>query len=350
MIRRRLEELLPQARVFLDVEDLDDTSLLEEYVEQSASLLVFLSKGYFLSRNCIRELTAAVERRKPLILVHELDRNKGGAPRDSLIAECPRELREAVFGQRDIVPWLRLGDFQCESLLCIAEAMLLSLPRYQREMYARRDHPNRLHLHLLAHLPLPRYQREMYARRERSERLACNSLSLGFPLSRTNAHDGERTWSERSHDPHATGELSSPDGRRAWRGVPVHVPRAITESSWGLPRPLCLYVAQHCNPGASQVAEELREACRPDLVRELDPSGLRSPPRWRCLERCFGSRPSDSSSYELKLTSTPPAQLRRELALRHGASSSESSLRWGRSANAPLPSPQPSPSPSPRLE
>ena len=98
-------------------------------------MLVLLgSKRYFESGNCLRELTAAVERRKPLILVHELDRNKGGVPLDSLVAECPPELRDAVFGQRDIIPWLRHGDFQCESLLCIAEAMLLSLPRYQREM------------------------------------------------------------------------------------------------------------------------------------------------------------------------------------------------------------------------
>ena len=41
-------------------------------------VLVFLNKGYISSRNCRRELVAAVDANKPLILLRETDLNKGG--------------------------------------------------------------------------------------------------------------------------------------------------------------------------------------------------------------------------------------------------------------------------------
>ena len=41
-------------------------------------VLVFLNKGYISSRNCRRELVAAVNANKPLILLRETDLNKGG--------------------------------------------------------------------------------------------------------------------------------------------------------------------------------------------------------------------------------------------------------------------------------
>ena len=44
MIKRQLRHLLPGIRVFLDVDDLTDISLLETYIERSASIVIFLSK------------------------------------------------------------------------------------------------------------------------------------------------------------------------------------------------------------------------------------------------------------------------------------------------------------------
>jgi hypothetical protein len=41
--------------VFLDVDDLEDIGALEEYIEKSQSIMIFVSKGYFLSKNCLRE-------------------------------------------------------------------------------------------------------------------------------------------------------------------------------------------------------------------------------------------------------------------------------------------------------
>ena len=66
--------------MWLDVDELDDLAKLEGYVHSSALLLAFLSKGYFLSANCQRELHAAIGAQPmvPLILVQELDLRRGG--------------------------------------------------------------------------------------------------------------------------------------------------------------------------------------------------------------------------------------------------------------------------------
>ena len=48
---RQLQLCLPGVRVFLDVDDLKDISALESSIEQSAVVLIFLSKNYFRSRN-----------------------------------------------------------------------------------------------------------------------------------------------------------------------------------------------------------------------------------------------------------------------------------------------------------
>ena len=62
-----------------DVDDLENIGDLEKYIEESGMILIFLSKGYFLSRNCCREVVAVVKQRKPVVLVWEPEPNKGGA-------------------------------------------------------------------------------------------------------------------------------------------------------------------------------------------------------------------------------------------------------------------------------
>ena len=63
-------------------------------------VLVFLSRGYFLSANCLREVRHALAVDKPIVLIHEVDRNKGGATLQELKDECPEDLRAAVFEGR----------------------------------------------------------------------------------------------------------------------------------------------------------------------------------------------------------------------------------------------------------
>ena len=118
------------------MDDLEDLIYLERDIKASAVVLLFLTKSYFKSINCLREVRACEEEDKPLILVREMATKKGGALMEDMKEECPEDLRDAVFGGRDVIPWLRLGHFQRESLCCIAECMLLCLPRYAKELDA----------------------------------------------------------------------------------------------------------------------------------------------------------------------------------------------------------------------
>merc|ERR1711951_271470 len=52
-IKRQLCLLLPGVSIFLDVDDLESIDALEEYVEASAMIMIFVSKGYFKSSNCL---------------------------------------------------------------------------------------------------------------------------------------------------------------------------------------------------------------------------------------------------------------------------------------------------------
>ena len=107
--------------------------MLEIYVEQSACILLFLSKGYLLSRNCLREVRACEQKQKPRCLISESDPSHGGAPVQQLISqECPKDLRK-VIDEKQVVQWHRVADFQLVSLKHIAEALLLASPAYAKK-------------------------------------------------------------------------------------------------------------------------------------------------------------------------------------------------------------------------
>ena len=118
----------------------DDISRLETYVGTSQCMLTFLSKGYFFSRRCIRELQAATALKKPLCLVHEADVNHGGLPLASLRDHCPESLRPLVFQleqdgggrwrEREVISWLHTSALQLVSLRMIAKTILWSTPQY----------------------------------------------------------------------------------------------------------------------------------------------------------------------------------------------------------------------------
>ena len=61
IIKRQLQLLMPGVVIFLDVDDLQDIGDLESYVRASGVMLFFLSKSYFSSRNCLREVRASLE-------------------------------------------------------------------------------------------------------------------------------------------------------------------------------------------------------------------------------------------------------------------------------------------------
>ena len=61
-IKRQFKIILPGASVFLDVDDLQSIDALEEYIESSAVITIFVSKGYFLSKS---KLTHTVPHHNP---------------------------------------------------------------------------------------------------------------------------------------------------------------------------------------------------------------------------------------------------------------------------------------------
>lgn len=85
----------------------------------------------FRSRNCLRELTHALHTRRPLVLVHEPDPAKGGAPLADLRADAEASGVDvgALFdGGWPMVAWHRVSEFQLLSLRLIAEATVRAMP------------------------------------------------------------------------------------------------------------------------------------------------------------------------------------------------------------------------------
>jgi hypothetical protein len=134
VIKNELLQFLPGCEIFLDVDDLKNIGELEAYVRRSQVVLCFLSRGYLRSTNCLREVRAALEMGKPLVLVHEADPDKGGGTLAELRSECPEELRAAIFDAGwPMAVWHRIEAFQHVSLKVIAEALLLKTPKYAGE-------------------------------------------------------------------------------------------------------------------------------------------------------------------------------------------------------------------------
>ena len=115
LIKRQLQMLLPGIAVFLDVDDLDDIGDLEGYIKATGVILCFLSRRYFVSRNCLREVRATLDQGKPIVLVHEEQEDKGGGPLEALQAECPEDMRGKIFDMRKPITFHRISHSQPHS-------------------------------------------------------------------------------------------------------------------------------------------------------------------------------------------------------------------------------------------
>lgn len=93
-------------------------------------MLFFLSKHYFTSRNCLREVKATLDEKLPLVLVHEQQEEKGGGPLEMMRAECRKEMRPYVFDGRAPIAWHRISHYQNLTLKLIATEMLRHGPKY----------------------------------------------------------------------------------------------------------------------------------------------------------------------------------------------------------------------------
>ena len=87
IVKQRLLEMMPDLSIFLDVDDLEDISDLEGYVDRSAMILIFCSKGYFQSKNCMREIRSCTRKGKPIIAVLDPDSSNGALSLDEVKGE-----------------------------------------------------------------------------------------------------------------------------------------------------------------------------------------------------------------------------------------------------------------------
>ena len=141
IVKQRLLEMIPDLKVFLDVDDLEDISDLEGYIDRTEIVFIYCSQGYFQSKNCMRELISSTQKRKRMIACLDLDTTRGGMSRDEvqrqlLEAEeryagwrfpddCPTgtELFKALF-KDDPLEWNRIGAFQDVTMRLIVERLL----------------------------------------------------------------------------------------------------------------------------------------------------------------------------------------------------------------------------------
>jgi len=98
------------------VDDLKDIGDLEKYIERTDVIQIFLSKGYFGSRNCLREVSATLEKGRPYIFVQEIDAAKGGGSLEALKLELTDvDQRRRLFDGRSATHWYRIQEFQVAS-------------------------------------------------------------------------------------------------------------------------------------------------------------------------------------------------------------------------------------------
>ena len=105
-IKLRLADMIPDAKIFLDKDDLKQGAGAE-YIIRSRTILVFCTAKYFKSRACARELILSVLLGKPLIAVIEPDTFRGGLSRadiEDLLLNRGGKLEESE-GQVWVLKW-----------------------------------------------------------------------------------------------------------------------------------------------------------------------------------------------------------------------------------------------------
>ena len=181
-------------------------------VDQSANIMIFVSKGYFKSKNCIREAKCTLAKAKPITLMHDPVRG-GGSLEFIKNEECDTELR-GIFEGRDIIVWHRI-KVRAPCLTCCASA-----------------------LHACTHAPSCVLRQ---AFQDMSLQLLCEQLLLSCPT-------------------YATA-----------KSLPLYVPGEVTLQRIQFSRPVVLYASKN-NPGAAAAAAMLVEGVDALSVAEVPPA------------------------------------------------------------------------------
>jgi len=114
-LKAELQRLDPSLRLFRDVDDLSELGALETLIAQSRAAVLYVSRGFFLSRSCRQEVLMAARAGKPFVVLYD-PRDAAGGPGGALVtlqqeaAACgdPEVADLALkFLAGDAVPWHR---------------------------------------------------------------------------------------------------------------------------------------------------------------------------------------------------------------------------------------------------
>ena len=239
---------------------MEEISRLPQYVSESAVTLIFLSRGYFKSKNCLIEFREAVVLEKPLVLCHHSNLRTGGSPMQTLIRECPDECERFVFGdasdRRPVVPWVRQPDFELETLKQItvatimgceaappAGALSLRAPSPRKKTMARAEKPS---------AKLDKHKAES----EQADKTENAWEPIAQPHPEASGHACGQSWgSNLGHDePASRSKKASPR---------LFLPGEMGLSSWKLLKLRGVIIGPErltfsaSNPGAAEVASRL---------------------------------------------------------------------------------------------
>jgi hypothetical protein len=231
-------------------------------------MLFFLSKHYFTSRNCLREVKATIHEQLPLVLVHEQQEEKGGGPLQTMRMECREEMRPYVFDKRTPITWHRIAHYQNLTLKLIATGMLRHGPKYGDALHS--SSTQLAHIIATAHRHSSRNssKREELTPGERLSRRASLVEWLGIQAAKAPAIQEQEAAAavkvQAVHRGNSTrdsthGACSSLGSLIAGKELSLVLPGEVNIAKLALPRPLVLWCSAG-NPGAAAMAHELKDA------------------------------------------------------------------------------------------
>ena len=212
-------------------------------------MLFFLSKHYFTSRNCLREVKATIDEKLPLVLVHEQQEEKGGGPLEMMRAECRKEMRPYVFDERAPITWHRISHYQNLTLKLIATEMLRHGPKYTSSSQLA-------HLIATAHRQRSSSTREELTPSERSSRGSSLVEWLAVQAAKAPAvQEQEAAAAVKVQAIHRgnTVRWTSLGPLIPRKELSLVLPGEVNIAELALPRPLVLWCSAG-NPGAAAMA------------------------------------------------------------------------------------------------
>ena len=241
--------------------DLQDIGDLEGYVRATGVMLFFLSKNYFISRNCLREVKATIDEQLPLVLVHEQQVEKGGGPLEMMRTECREEMRPYVFDERAPITWHRISHYQNLTLKLIATEMLRHGPKYNDDSL-HNSSSQLTRFIATAHRQRNSSMREELTPSERMSRKLSLVEWLGVQAAKAPAMQEQEAAAavkvQAIHRGNSTRQMPL-EALTPRNESSLVLPGEVNIAKLALPRPLVLWCSTG-NPGAAAMAHELNDA------------------------------------------------------------------------------------------